>query len=116
LSASSHLVIWFQLALVWSTKLYTPRSDRAELSASPHYGDHRLYERWQPPRPGRLDLAAVLAQLGRNPRQPDGLEDLRVGFPPICRLPRKMPYSLIFSRRLTLSRRTAILCAFDPVK
>jgi len=73
-------------------------------------------ERRQRPAEGGLDLALVLAQLGRDEREADGREDLRLrGAPRMRRSPRrtKMPCSLILSPMRLPRTRMAMLCRFE---
>ena len=67
----------------------------------------------------RLELAAVLAQLGRDPLHPEQLVDLLLGGARVRWSPsrrRRSPYSLTWRPRRTASVRSASLCLPEPVK
>src|SRR5258706_5237201 len=65
---------------------------------------------------GERDLAAVLAQFRQNKSEAELVIISSSVAPAIRRLPANRPYSLSFQSRSMASPRSAILCAFDPVK
>ena len=67
---------------------------------------------------GRLDLAAVLAQLGRHEGQPERRVDPASSSPATrdSSSRRNSPYSFSLKPRASARSRSAMLCAFEPVK
>ena len=105
-AATSASTVWCpSVALVWQWR--SPRMSSRSTSAG-----------------SRPDCAAsispaVLAQLGRDPRQADGRVDLLLGGAGDPRLPPgslKTPYSEILRCFLTAISRIRMLCSFEPVK